>query len=82
MKETAAACLALPPRYEKRVFAYRNRLRSIVLNIEGNLGFRPKLSRYGRGWFDVEAMHGGAGRFHRASCIFDSGIISYGGPEV
>jgi hypothetical protein len=50
--------------------------------LKGNLGFRPKLSRYCRGWFDVEAMHGGAGRFPRASCIFDSGIISYGGPEV
>ena len=32
------------PRYEKRVFASRNRLQSIIFDIEGNLGFRPKLS--------------------------------------
>ena len=70
------------PSVREEGFLHRNRLRSIVFNIEGNLGFRPKLSRYCRGLFDVEAMHGGAGRSPRASCIFDSGIISYGGPEV
>lgn len=34
------------------------------------------------GLFDIKVKHGGAGRFRRASSIFDSGIISRGGPEV
>jgi hypothetical protein len=59
-----------------------HQLRTFVFDIRGNLVFRPKKSQYRRGCLMARAPRTVAQAIRPASCIFDSRIISRGGPVV